>query len=211
MPDATYASVSDQLKDDSTLVRKHGTAILAIADYSAEAPTSFFDTATGLPLLLPDGYKNMGYVSTKGFVAKKDVKSDDTTMLQDLDPVRTDLSSSSRTLDAEFGEMSAWVKSLIAGLPVSQWPTENGGSWKITDSGTSETPYYRLLLLTQDGVGDQAFYRVEFAYRVKITDYSDRTMDRADAEIEAVTFTTYKDPKLSSKSYYQESSPAVAA
>jgi hypothetical protein len=211
MADPTYKSVADQLSDNSALVRKHGTALLAIADYSAPVPTAFFDSTTGQPLLLPSGYKNMGYVSTKGFTAKKDTKSDDTTMLQDLDPVRSDLSSSTRTLAVEFGEMSSWVKSLMAGLPVSAWPATNGGKWSVDDKGTQESPYYRLLLLTQDGTGDQAFYRVEFAYRAKITDIGDRTLNRSDAEIEAPTFTCYKDPAASGAAYHMESSPAVPA
>ena len=205
----TYASVANQLADNSALVRKHGTALLAIADYSAPVPTAFFDSATGQPLLLPAGYKNMGYVSTKGFTAKKDTKSDDTTMLQDLDPVRSDLSSSTRTLAVGFGEMSAWVKNLMAGLPVSAWPAANSGKWSVDDKGTQESPYYRLLLLTQDGAGAQAFYRVEFAYRAKITDIGDRTLNRSDAEIEEPTFTCYKDPAASGASYHMESSPAV--
>ncbi|MFT9059698.1 hypothetical protein [Bifidobacterium aquikefiri] len=211
MTDPTSATVAAQLADNSSYVRKHGTAIFAIADYSTAVPTSFFDATTGQPLLLPAGFKNLGYVSTKGFVVKKDVKSDDTTMLQDLDPVRSDLSSSSRTIAVEFGESSAWVKALMAGQQVSTWPATNSGAWKFTEKGAQETPYYRVLLLTQDGVGDQAFYRVELAYRAKITDYGDRTMDRSDSEVEAPTFTCYKDPLLDGSTYYAESSPAVAA
>lgn len=211
MVDPTYASVANQLADNSTYVRKHGTAILALADYSTPMPAAFFDATTGLPIKLPDGFKNMGYVSTKGFTAKKDSKSDDTTMLQDLDPVRSDLSSSSRTLAVEFGEMSAWVKSLMAGLPVSAWPAQNGAKWSIDEKGASESPYYRLLLLSQDGVGDQATYRAEAAYRVKITDFGDRTLNRGDAETENPTFTVYKDPARNGASYHMESSPAVHA
>ena len=211
MVDPTYASVADQLADNSTYVRKHGTAILAVADYSTAMPDTFFDATTGLPIKLPDGYKNMGYVSTKGFTVKKDSKSDDTTMLQDLDPVRSDLSSSGRTLAVEFGEMSAWVKSLMAGLPVSSWPAQNGAKWSVSEKGAKESPYYRLLLITQDGVGPQAVYRVEAAYRAKITDFVDRTLNRNDAETENPTFSCFKDPNHSGDSYHMESSPAVGA
>ncbi|KAE8130213.1 MULTISPECIES: hypothetical protein [Bifidobacterium] len=210
-PAPTFAPVSSQLADNSSYVRKHGTSLLAVADYSTPMPTSFFDATTGNPIVLPTGFMNLGYVSTKGFTLKKDMKSDDTTMLQDLDPVRSDLSSSTRTLAAEFGESSAWVKSLTAGIPVSAWPAQNSAKWSIDEQGTKEYPYLRLLLLSQDGVSDQAVYRVEAAYRAKITDVADRTMNRSDPEVEAVTFTCYKDPLLLGKSYHEESAPAVHA
>jgi hypothetical protein len=36
-------------------------------------------------------------------------------------------------------------------------------------------------------------------------------MNRSDPEVEAVTFTCYKDPLLLGKSYHEESAPAVHA
>ena len=60
MPD-----VVDQMVNDNRNIHKWRRVILAIADYSATVPETFFGT-DGLPIALPAGYKNMGYITTDG-------------------------------------------------------------------------------------------------------------------------------------------------
>ena len=52
--------------------------------------------------------------------------------------------------------MNAWVKALAHGLPVSQWPENKDEGFEFTDGKTTEFPYYRLIWIGQDGVGDAA-------------------------------------------------------
>lgn len=206
----TIADVQQYMQNDPGNVRKHATMILAIADYSTLAPETFFG-ADGLPCKLPDGYKQMGYVTTKGVVEKRSVKTDDTTMMQDLEPVRSDLSSSTRQIDVTFGEANAYTEALRAGLPVASWPeSKDSKTWSYTERGLSQLPLYRIYLIAQDGVGADAVYRVEFAYKATITGFADRTLDRADTEDLGFTFDVLTDEKTG-KQYDKASSVKVSA
>ena len=206
----TIADVQQYMQNDPGSVRKHATMILAIADYSTQAPEKFFGD-DGLPCQLPTGYKQMGYVTTKGVVEKRSVKTDDTTMMQDLEPVRSDLSSSTRQIDVTFGEANAFTEALRAGLPVASWPeSKDSKTWSYTERGISQLPLYRIYLIAQDGVGADAVYRVEFAYKATITGFADRTLDRADTEDLGFTFDVLTDERTG-KQYDKASSVKVSA
>ena len=206
----TIADVQQYMQNDPGSVRKHATMIIAIADYSTPAPEKFFGD-DGLPCKLPDGYKQLGYVTTKGMVEKRSVKTDDTTMLQDLEPVRSDLSSSTRQLDVTFGEANAYTEALRAGLPVASWPeSKDSKTWAYTERGVSQMPLYRIYLIAQDGVGADAVYRVEFAYKTTISGFGDRTLDRTDTEDLGFTFDVLTDEKTG-KQYDKASSVKTAA
>lgn len=206
----TIADVQQYMQNDPGSVRKHATMIIAIADYSTPAPEKFFGD-DGLPCKLPDGYKQLGYVTTKGMVEKRSVKTDDTTMLQDLEPVRSDLSSSTRQLDVTFGEANAYTEALRAGLPVASWPeSKDSKTWAYTERGVSQMPLYRIYLIAQDGVGADAVYRVEFGYKTTISGFGDRTLDRTDTEDLGFTFDVLTDEKTG-KQYTKISSVKTAA
>lgn len=68
-------------------------------------------------------------------------------------------------------------------------------------------PYYRLLTIAQDGVGDDATYRIQAGYRCKVTDQGDQTLNRSDSEVEDTTFGFYKDPD-SGKTFTEAQSKA---
>ena len=71
-------------------------------------------------------------------------------------------------------------------------------------------PLYRIYLIAQDGVGDDAVYRVEFAYKTTISGFSDRTLDRTDTEDLGFTFDVLTDEKTG-KQYDKASSVKVSA
>jgi hypothetical protein len=201
-------TVADMLADDNRLIRKHGTQFLAIADFSDPIPATWF--TAGLPTALPAAYRNMGYISTDGVQESNDIGASDVNAVQDLDPVRSDVDSRSKTLQVTFLEASGYTMGLAHWLPVDEWPTDKTAAWEFHDGERTDAPYYRLALFTQDGVGDDAVYRVEFAYRAKVTDMGDRTLNRTDAESLQFTFTCYKDPVVG-RTTTKASTAAVAA
>lgn len=194
------ADVQSMLNDNNKNIRKFGTALLAVADYSTPAITEFWN-ADGTPKALPQGYKALGYITTDGIKMQRSITTANTEMLQDLEPVRTDITAKTRTLQVQFGEANAWTKALAAGLPVSQWSQTKDADWEFTDGQIHDFPYLRLLLLMQDGIGNDAFYRVEYAYRAKITAQGDQTKSRTAVEEEDMTFTVFRDPAANA-SYY---------
>lgn len=185
--------VTDNLQTDNRLVTKHGNQLLAIMDYSTPPLATLF-TEAGEPTALPTTARQMGYITTDGVKQGNDVSSNDLNMVQDLDPVRSDIESVARTIGVTFGEASSWVNALLHGLPVSEWPEKKTDAWDFEFGEVADPPFYRLLFLSQDGIGDQIRYRVEQAYRVKVTNLGERTLNRADAEQFEFTFGLYKDP-----------------
>ena len=95
-------------------------------------------------------------------------------------------------------------------MPVAEWPTDKDGDWEYTDSTVSDFPYVRLLILMQDGVGDAARYKVEFAYRAKITAQGNRQANRTAVDGEDMTFTLFRDP-VADKVYYEAGHAAKPA
>lgn len=186
--------VTDNLETDNRLVLKHGNKIMAIADYDEPPVEVLFDTTTREPSPLPAAFRQMGYITTDGTTQGNDVSSTDTNMDQELEPVRSDIESIARTIGVTFGEANAWVNGLYHGLPVSEWPAEKTAAWDYSFGEVSDPPYYRLLILTQDGTGSQTKYRVEQAYRAKVTNLGERTLSRGTAEGFQFTFGLYKDP-----------------
>ncbi len=188
-------------------VRKWRRMLLAIADEAAEVPEAFFGV-DHLPIALPADHKDMGYVSTDGITVADSLSSEDTTMLQSLTPVRTDLTGRTQSLTVAFGESNAWTNALSHGLPVSDWAAAKEGPWLFDDEGAVDWPYYRLLLIGQDGLGSKAVYRVEYAYRAKVTAKTDRAFGSA-AETIGFTFGLYLD-EITGKSYTRaENGPAL--
>lgn len=212
------ATVADQLDDNNVFVRKHGTQFMAIADFSVAPPEQdeffVFDTTTtpgfrrALPIVLPAAYKNMGYITTDGIGESRSLSTSNTDMVQDIEPVRTDVDSNVRTLQVTFGEVNSWTKALASGLPVNEWPAVKSSSWGYADGRRTQFPDYRILIFTQDKVGDQAVYRIEYAYKATVTDMGDRTLNRSDIEGTQRTFTCFKDPEVGD-SYWQQSEPAL--
>lgn len=204
MPD-----VISQLADDNRNVHKWRNTLLGIADASVEIPESFFSASDGLPIALPTGFKNLGYITTDGISHSYDVSSDDTNMLQDLDPVRSDITSLGHTLQVAFGETNGWTKALAHGLPVSQWPTDKNAAWIYDDGAIGDFPYYRLYTISQDvSPGGVTVYRVEFGYRAKVTDIDDRSLNGSDVEEVNRTFTFYRDPVVG-KTYTEAQTAAT--
>ena len=174
-------------------VRKWGRMLLAIADESTPVPTEFF-TPQHLPIALPEGYKDMGFITTDGLTETDALTAEDTMMLQSLEPVRNDVTGRVQTIAGAFGESNAWTNALAHGLPVSEWPEAPDAPWVYDDGELSDWPYYRVFLIGQDGVGPNAVYKVEFAYRAKVTSKTDRVKSRTAPETLGFTFGLYKDP-----------------
>lgn len=186
-------AVDDILQTNDLAIRKWGTQLLALQDFSAPVPSAFFDSE-GLPLL-PPGAKQLGFITTDGIVQAKSISSEPTNMVQQLEPVRRDKTGVEQSVTVTFGESSsAWVNALAHGKPVSEWGAHPHAPWIYDDGEITADREYRLIIIAADGVGDQAFYRVEYGYRAVVTAQTDRTLNRASSEGFGFTFGLMRDP-----------------
>lgn len=188
-------TVDELLVKSDTNVRKWGNQLFFLQHPAAPIPESFFGSVDRLPIL-PDGALQLGYITTDGISQEDSISSEPTQMLQSLEPVRTDLTGIEKSLTVAFGEDNAFVQALWHGTPFENFPDVATGPWLFDDEGVSDYPYYRLGWIGQDGVGDQARYRVEYAYRAKVTAKTARSANRSDAETYGFTFGLFSDPIL---------------
>lgn len=191
-------------------VRKWRRMLLAIGDEGATVPTTFFNATTFVPTALTTGYKDLGYITTDGISNSDSLSSESESMLQDLEPVRTDVTGREQSLTVVFGEANAWVNGLWHGKPVSAWSATKDGPWLFDDGDLVDWPFYRLWLVGQDGVDASAIYRVEYAYRAKVTAKTDRAMG-SKAENFGFTFGLFKDPTVGKSFTRAQNGPALNA
>ena len=189
-------------------VRKWGTVLFAIADIGTAIPADLFGV-DHLPIALPAGFKDLGFITTDGVTAVDSLSSEPTTMLQSLEAVRTDVTGREMNLSAVFGESNAWVNALYHSKLVSEFGADKDGAWDFTEAGISDTPYYRILMFAQDGVGDSAVYRVEAAYKAKVTAKTDRALGRTNAETFGFTFGLFRDQDLDKTYRRAEDGPSM--
>lgn len=203
-------AVEDILTVNEQAVRKWGTMLFAIADYDTAAPGAFFGGDT-LPIALPADHLDLGFVTTDGITVADSISSESTSMLQSLEPVRDDLTGRDQSLSVVFGEANAWVNALYHAAQVADFPADRDGEWEFTDAGITDTPYYRILLYGQDGVGSQAVYRVEYAYRAKVTSKTDRALGRSASESFGFTFKLFRDSTLDKTLYRGQNGPGLGS
>lgn len=189
-------------------VRKWGTVLFAIADTTTAIPDNLFG-GDYLPIALPSGFKDLGFITTDGVTAVDSLSSEPTNMLQSLEAVRTDVTGREMTLSAVFGESNAWVNALYHSKRVSEFGADRDGAWDFTEAGISDTPYYRILMFGQDGVGDDAVYRVEAAYKAKVTAKTDRALGRSNPETFGFTFGLFRDQDLDKTYRRAEDGPSM--
>ena len=175
-------------------VRKWGLQALFLDSPSAVVPAAFYNPTTLVPTI-PATMRHLGFISTDGVSNEVNVSSEDTNMVQDLEPVRTDITGMTNRLTVTLGESSsALVNAVWHGVPFEDFPADPDGAWVFHDGEIADFPEYRLMGVYQDGVGDRARYRVEYGYRAKVIAKQNRTMNRSSFEGMGLTFGLFKDP-----------------
>lgn len=206
MPD-----VQSQLIVSDTNVRKWGTQLFGILPQDADIGDHvWFDPTDRLPVLPADTIQ-LGYITTDGIANEDSISSENTEMLQSLEPVRTDLTGIEKTLTVAFGEDNGHVQALWHGTPFEDFPSDPAAPWVFHDGEISQYPYYRIFWVGQDGVGDQARYRVEVGYRATLTAKESRSANRTDPETYGFTFGLYKDPTIKRSYTRLQNGPAYLA
>jgi len=178
---------------DESNVRKWGTQLFFLQAPDAVVPELFFDAIDSLPILPADALQ-LGFITTDGISQEDSISSDNTSMLQSLEPVRTDLTGIEKSLTVAFGEDNAFVQALWHGVDFANFPATNDGAWVYDDGALNDYPYFRLGVIMQDGVGAAARYRFEYGYRAKVTAKTGRTLNRGTPETYGFTFGLFKDP-----------------
>lgn len=190
---ADFASISNLNTD---LVRKALGGSLFIAEYDVDPLTASTLFATGGTLAaLPTGWADGGYMTDDGIRFARSTDSEDITAWQSREPVRSDKTSDSETLQVDFEETSKTTIEMYTGADLSNATTTNGAlSWD--KPAIPQDRYFRLLAIAVDEIDGDELYIARFYPRCRATDYADQAFAKSGALQWGVTFTTYNDPVL---------------
>lgn len=189
-------------------VRKWGVQKLCLVPPGLVIPELF--GVDGLPIVMPAGSLDLGFVTTDGVASSDSISSEGTQMLQTLEEVRSDLTARTKTLTTTFGERNAYVKALEAGMPLEEFPADKYGPTSFKHGAeVADFPYYGALLFKIDGVGAEAVYGVEHFPRIKPTSITDRTRNRSAVDGLGVTFGVYKDAAAGYSHWDAEGGPGI--
>lgn len=187
-------SVEDIQDWNNDLIRKHPMMVCAIADRDTPTPDQLFDDEDHLPAPLPQGYYDFGYITTDGIPFSRDVSTEDVDSVQTTEHTRSDIESDVLTSQIVFQETSGLTLALQYGRKLADAP-KLGEKALFRRPAAADQPHRRMYIITQDGIGDDALYRVFFLPDVQVTDFDDRTLSRSDEEQHSFTFTAYYDKR----------------
>ena len=195
---ADFASISNL---DQSLVRKALTGSLFVAPYSADAITAatLFTPGPTPPkgelAALPTGYEDGGITTDEGIRFARSQETEDITGWQFLEPVRSDRTSDTETLQVDFEETSRQTIEMYTGADLSA-ATYTNGALSIQKPALPTDRYFRLLALAVDNVDGDEFYVARFYPRCKVSSWADQAFAKGGALQWGMTFTAFVDPVL---------------
>ncbi|MCI6583455.1 MAG: hypothetical protein MSC45_00095 [Mobiluncus sp.] len=161
-----------KLGDHAELIGKALETVAFIAKPDVPIIESFFDTATGDMLKLPEGWWGLGMVTTDGWTFSNESESNEVQALGYADPVRIDNVKNTRTISVTA--LEKYKKQLIElseGVDLSAVKMSASGEVKYDAPAIAVMKEYRLLTIARDGAPGDERYDVLLYPRVQLTKF----------------------------------------
>ncbi|ABS03200.1 hypothetical protein [Kineococcus radiotolerans] len=197
-------------KFNTRLVRKTLTGGLWIADEDATVLTrSNLLGADGTFATLPLDYKFSGLTTTDGLRAARAQEQEDISSWQLREPVRSELTTDTETVQVDFMETSKTTIELYTGADLSNVTYVNG-AFEIPKPELPPSRYYRVLRVAIDLVDGEEYYFINFYPRMKVTNFADQADTREGALQWGVTLTAYNDGDVGYSKNHMQGGPGFA-
>ena len=188
----------DLQQRNAALIFKALQGSVFVAPSSAAAITSLTDTDKLLKAL-PDGYEDVGWTSDDGAQFSRDVDTSDITGWGSVEPLRSDVTKDTTTLQIACLETKAATIGLYTGADMSAvTPDATSSEVSIEKPDRPAFRYYRVLAVAVDLTDDGEYYIARFLPRARVTDYDDQNFQSSDDSPVTwpVTMTGYLDATL---------------
>lgn len=179
--------------DNPALVRKILEAVAFLAPEDAPEISSLTG-AGGVLTAIPATYLPVGLVTPDGYTFGRDTNTEDVEALGYASPVRTDVTSATRSVG--FTALEAYRRTLLElvyGLDLSTVEASADGelTWDHPDRPMQQ--FYRLLVIGRDGGGNREWFRGKWFPRVSITEFPEEVWSAADPSQYEITLNCYVD------------------
>lgn len=187
-----YASIENKKAE---LIRKGIQGSVFIAPYTAPAiAVSTLFGSTGDLATLPTGYNDLGWTDDTGVVFARKISTTDVTGWGTLDPLRTDVTADSTTMEVNAYQTNLVTIGLFANVLPAAISGAVNGVVSLDVPVAPITNYYRVLAV---GIDETAYGEVVFARylpNAQVTDYKSQSYsDGKDPLSYGLTFTANLD------------------
>lgn len=179
--------------DNPENTRKILEAVAFLAPEDAAPITTLID-ATGALVAVPAAYLPVGLVSPDGYTFGGDTNTEDVEALGYTAPVRTDITSRTRTIAFTAYEVyKKLLMELIYGVDLSAVTMSLEGEITFDHPDRPAQRFYRGLVIGRDGSGDSEWLRGKYFPRVSISEFPEEVWSAADASSYPITLSTFID------------------
>ena len=190
---AEYASIQGK---NNAHIRKglQGSVFIAESTAAVITAATLFSPTGGI--LLPTGYKDLGWTTDDGASFSRSIGTSDITSWGSTAPTRSDVTSDVTTVGVTAQETKLLTIGLYTGAATTGMvpSTATGGSVTVQQPAIANPRSYRMLVLAVDTNNAGEFYIARFLPQVKVTDFGDQSFNGGDAGIVyPLTFTAYPD------------------
>jgi hypothetical protein len=182
------------------LIRKGLKGSVFLADLDAD---SIDDLTTGVtPNIelapLPDGYDDLGWLTTEGAAFARAVAQADISSWGSNTPTRTDITSDISSLTVAMQETKLLTIGLGTGADLASLvPDPTTGELRIDKPATPDSKSYRVLTVAVDAYQGEEIYIGRYLPSAKVTNYAEQALGGGDEGIGwGVTFTGEEDSDL---------------
>lgn len=205
-------SYDDLQQRNAALIFKALQGSVFIAASTVAAITSLTDTDKLLKEL-PAGYEDVGWTSDDGVQFSRDTDTSDITGWGSVEPLRSDVTQDTTTLQIECLETKKATIGLYTGADMTVVsPDATSGEVAIEKPARPGFSYYRVLAVAVDLTDDGEYYIARYLPRARVTGYDDQAMQSSDDTplTWPVTITGYEDPVLGYSEKYFFAGPGWA-
>lgn len=181
------------------LIRKgtQGSVFIAPVTATAITSTNLFDATTGGLAALPAGYKDLGWTAITGAVFARKVTSTDIPAWGTNDPVRSDITADTTTLQVDGYETKLQTISLYTGVDQSTMIPATNGSLQVNLPSAPQPKFYRALALAIDESSGGEIVIARFLPRCQVTNYTNQSYSNdKDPLVWGIELTAYQDSTL---------------
>ncbi|RBP66437.1 hypothetical protein DFO66_103387 [Brevibacterium sanguinis] len=181
---------------NASLIRKILNSVSFIAPLTTTLPETYFTTGGALAAA-PVGFLPMGIVGKDdGYNFAADQDSEEVEGHGYTSPVRIDITSAQRTMQATFLETRKETLEQALGVDLSGITPGANGEIEFIEPELPVQKHVRMVNIGSDGAGDQEWFLIKEYPYCKVTEIGDMSWSASDALQYELTYTAFPDPVL---------------